>query len=249
MLTQNKMFAANLILVFIVAHATAEIPSYINVCGRKNPNLDECILKNIENLKNKICEGMPELSVPPTEPLALSKINVINSDTAKISLDNVYLRGICNFEVQSFHMDLEKRHFDVDLIFRQIKMNMTYNFNVNIIVPVAIKGPISITTDNVSAKSGVDLNVATKGNKQFVYLSNIKLDLGIKRYDANVSSFDDAQMATMREIGQHFLGNNQQELLAVLKPILEDVISKQILNFSNKIVRHFTYDELFPDRT
>lgn len=120
--------------------------SYINVCGRRNPNLDECIVQNVNSLKGKICTGMPEIGVQPTEPLYIDKLNIVDAPNAKISLSDVYLSGLCDFKINAFHMNLEKQHFDVDIAFNRIQMNMTYNFNVNIIAPVALKGPIHITT-------------------------------------------------------------------------------------------------------
>ncbi|XP_014470568.1 PREDICTED: uncharacterized protein LOC106742281 [Dinoponera quadriceps] len=240
------MFAAILTLAFVVAHIAAEIPPYINVCSRRDPNLDRCLLENIKNLKNKICQGMPELSVPPTEPMHMDQIDV-DTDNTKISFTNMYATGFCNYEVQSLHVDLEKQHVDIKIIFKQININTTCSFNVNVTKPVSMKGPIRITTDNVSAKAGIDLSMATEGNKEYVYLSNMDLDLDIKDYKTDVSSFNDGKIVQMQEISQKILGTNRQELLTVLKPNLEKIISKQILTFSNEIVKHFTYDELFPD--
>lgn len=102
--------------------------------------------------------------------------------------------------------------------------------------------------DDVAAKASVDLKVATKDGKDYVYLSNMNLDLDIKSFDADFSSFNDAEFSQLREIGQNLLGRNQQEIIRVLKPTIEKNITKHILRFSNKIVKNFTYDELFPDR-
>lgn len=107
---------------------------------------------------------------------------------------------------------------------------------------------VSSPADNVSAKAGVDLKVANKGGKEHVYLSDMKLDLDIKGYNADLSSFSDTQISQLRKIGESFAAQSQQEIIKVVKPIIEEVVIKHILSFSNKIVKHFTYDELFPDR-
>ena len=44
------------------------------------------------------------------------------------------------------------------------------------------------------------------------------------------------------------LQNNRQEIIESLLPHLEKAMSKKILELSNKISKHFSYDELFPDR-
>ena len=44
------------------------------------------------------------------------------------------------------------------------------------------------------------------------------------------------------------LAESRQELIESMTPSLEKAISKKILEVSNRICEHFTYDELFPDR-
>ncbi|XP_032681479.1 juvenile hormone-binding protein-like [Odontomachus brunneus] len=248
MSNRDKMFAATLVLAFVVAHVAAEIPSYIHVCGRRNPNIDECILKNVENLKSKICEGIPELSVKPIEPMHIKRIEVFNADNSKLFLNDMYITGLCNYDIKFFHMNFEKLHFDVDLEFKRINISTIYDLNANIIVNIAMKGPIHITTDNVSAKAGIDLNVTNKDGKEHVYVSNMNLDLDIKGYEVDLSSFSDTQLNQMRKIGETFAIQSRQEIIKVIKPIIEKIVIKHILNFSNEIVKNFTFDELFPDR-
>ena len=43
------------------------------------------------------------------------------------------------------------------------------------------------------------------------------------------------------------LANSRQEILKSLIPSLEKSMSKKVLEISNKITRHFPYDEMFPD--
>ncbi|EFN85085.1 hypothetical protein EAI_14880 [Harpegnathos saltator] len=224
--------------------------SYIHVCGRKDPNPGDCILRNVENLKSKICEGIPELSVEPLEPLYIDKIDVISADNVKIFFADVYISHLCNFEVKYFHSDLEKKHFDVNLLFKRIDINMTHNMNITKLfgLTVDLKGKeIHITSDNVLAKAGIDLNVVNKNDK--VYVSNINLDIDIKEYEADPSSYSKEESILTYGVGNSFIGNNQPQMLMVLKPVLEDAVSKQIFRLANAIVKQFTYDELFPDRT
>lgn len=89
---------------------------------------------------------MPELSVEPMEPMHIEKIEVINADNAKLIFHDVYITGLCNYDVKFFHLDLEKQHFDVDIIFKRINMSMIYDVDASVIVHIVMKGPISITT-------------------------------------------------------------------------------------------------------
>lgn len=243
------MFAATVAaFVLIVAHVAAEVPSYIHVCGRKDPKLDECIINNINNLKSKICEGIPELDIPANDPLILEELSISNTANTKLFLRDTSMTGLCNFNINEFHSDINKLHFDVKLSFGVLRLNSTYDFDVRLLVPIAHKGKVYITTDNVEAQVGIDMKVITKGGKRYMYLAKMKLNLDIKGYDAKYN-LNERELGQLNEIINNFIGNNQEEVIKSIKPALEEVITKRILLVSNDIVKHFTYEELFPDRT
>lgn len=88
----------------------------------------------------------------------------------------------------------------------------------------------------------------TKNNQKYVYISKINLNLDIKNFD---SKFDmnENDSSQIKEIINTFIGSNQEEIINRVKSPLEEKISKQILSIANNIVKHFTYNELFPEQT
>ncbi|XP_011706856.1 PREDICTED: juvenile hormone-binding protein-like [Wasmannia auropunctata] len=242
------MLAAAFAFVLITTHVTAEVPSYINICGRKDPNLDQCILNNIENLKDKICEGIPELDIRSTNPLLLDQLVIFDTPNTKLYIKDSKVTGLCDFTINSLHMDIDKLHFDVDLLFKQIQINSTYDLNLQLLVPIANKGQVYISTDNVGAKVGADIKVVTKNGQRYMYISKLTIKLDIKGYYIKLDQ-NQRELNQLREIVTNFVGNNQEEILRTFRPVLEKAISNEIISISNNIVKHFTYEELFPDRT
>lgn len=120
--------------------------SYIHVCGRRDPNLDQCILDNIKNLKNKLCEGIPELDIQSNDPLLLDQLVLFDTYNGKLYMKDSKVTGLCDFIVNFFNMDIDKFHFDVDLLFKHIQINGTYDLNLHILVPIINKGQVYIST-------------------------------------------------------------------------------------------------------
>lgn len=116
------------------------------MCGRKDPKLDQCILENIDNIKDKICEGIPELDVQPSNPFLLDKLVISDTSNTKIAIKDTKVSGLCDFEIKFLHADIDKLHFDVNLLFRRINLNATYDFNVRLLVPIVQTGLVYITT-------------------------------------------------------------------------------------------------------
>ncbi|XP_036143989.1 circadian clock-controlled protein daywake-like [Monomorium pharaonis] len=244
------MFATVFIFAFITVHVTAEIPSYIHVCGRRDPNINQCIMNNVENLKNKLCDGIPELYIESNNPLLLDTLTIINTPENKIYFRDVEITGLCDYIIHFIYFDIDKLHFDVDLLFTQLQINGTYDIDLRILAtPIIQKGKVYFTSDNVGAKVNADLKIVTKNGKRYVYISKMKVNLDIKGYNMEFDQIQMPQLKQLNEIVRNFLGNNQKEIIRTLKPFLEEVVTKQTISVSNRIVTHFTYEELFPDRT
>jgi len=62
--------------------------SYIKVCKRKDPELNKCVVNTIENLRNKLKTGIPELNTPPVEPLVLKHMRLLrNSQSTRFDFN------------------------------------------------------------------------------------------------------------------------------------------------------------------
>jgi len=263
--------------------------SYIHICGRRNPNLDQCIVDSVRNMKDKLCVGIPELSVPSIDPVIIDKIAILDSPNSKLHLSNLIINGLCDYNVSSLHMDLEQNRYDLVISFRHLLINATYEFDIRLLVPIAHKGNVFITTgmwnlaefawenqralekdfynskdltsyfgiivstflyfpsDNINTKTDMEMKIVTKNDKRYVYMSHMKIDIDIKNYNVQYD-LNDKELSELRKVISTFIGNNQHDVIAAFKTPLERTVSKRILELSNNIVKHFTYDELFPDR-
>lgn len=118
--------------------------SYLQICGQKNPNLDDCVIKSIENLNKKLIEGIPEIDILPIEPFLLDNITVIDMPNFKIVAMNMKLYNLSNFHIEYLHLDLEKMELDINLHFDKNEMNIDYDVTINLFVPLQKKGPLTL---------------------------------------------------------------------------------------------------------
>lgn len=88
------------------------------------------------------------------------------------------------------------------------------------------------------------METVTRNGKRYVFISKMILNLDIIGYYIEL----DQNQNQLREIVRNFVGNNQEEIIRSVKPIIEDVISRWAISLFNNITKHFTYEELFPDR-
>ncbi|XP_076621689.1 uncharacterized protein LOC143342091 [Colletes latitarsis] len=243
----SKMVVKELLfVVVVVGFANAEVPSYIHICGARNPKLDECVIQSVEALAPKLRKGIPELDIPPVDPLTIDRVQISNSPDFKAMATNIKLRGIQPYHVNFLHVDLEKQRVDIDLQFDEIRLNADYAVNARILVPISGNGPITLSTKDVNTKLHLDYKLVERNGKKYVYFWSITTHLDVKDYTVKfeAENFDKILQEAVRQA----LGNSHREILEATRPNLEKAISQKGLEMANKICKHFTFDELFPDR-
>lgn len=123
------------------------IALYIHICGRRDPNLDQCIMNNVKNLKDKVCEGIPDLNIQSSNPFLLDQLVIYDTPDHKLYIKDSKVTGLCDFVVNFFHIDIDKLHCDIDLSFKQFRINGTYNIYLRLLtLPVTNEAQFYVTT-------------------------------------------------------------------------------------------------------
>ncbi|XP_011879801.1 PREDICTED: uncharacterized protein LOC105568606 isoform X1 [Vollenhovia emeryi] len=241
------MITAFFILVVVTAYAAEDIPSYVHVCGRKDPNYNQCFLDNINIMKAKICTGMPELNVPPQEPVIIDKMVIFDTNNLKLFLQDTKIFGFCNFDVLSFNISPDKFHFDLTFLLKHFNMDTVYDIDIRLLVSLANKGIAHIFTDDVSGKMSVQLKEVTKNGKTEIYVSKASTNVDI--LDTKFTyEFDDSEknLVQLHQVIRNTVSENEREIMSIIKPILEARVSKLVIEIGNNVTRNRFY-QLFPD--
>lgn len=95
---------------------------YIKVCSQNDPHIAVCINNSIEEIRPRLLKGIPELDVPPLEPLSLQEITLQRGpDGAKIeaTVKNIKVKGPGTFIIKSLRYVCLTRRFQITGIFQQ----------------------------------------------------------------------------------------------------------------------------------
>ncbi|XP_076763076.1 putative beta-carotene-binding protein [Xylocopa sonorina] len=243
------MFFKQFLPLFIAAIfglAAAVVPPYIHVCGARNPKLDQCVINSINDLKDQLKAGIPELDVPPGEPLWIKDIVLVDMPNFKATGKDIMLSGLSNYRINSLHVDLQKKAIDLDITFDEARLEAMYNVHARILVPIDGHGPVNITAKDVNAKIKLTYKIVQRKGKEYIYFSSMTTRLNIEDFDIKwkIDNFD----GTLREAFAQALGSSHKEIIETTRPNIEKAISENCLSVANKICRRISYDELFPDR-
>ncbi|XP_011705019.1 PREDICTED: uncharacterized protein LOC105460288 [Wasmannia auropunctata] len=239
------MFTVLFAFMLATAYAAEKLPSYIHVCGLKNSNYDECILNSIKIAKSKVCTGMPEFNLSPTEPVIIDEIEIFNTNSLKFHLRDSKIRGYCDIDVKSANTSADRLHLDFDFVLRHLEMDSKYDFDIRLLVSLANKGLIHFSTDNLSGKMIIDLKEVTKNGKTELYASkaNTFLDVKVFKFELGESERD---LAQLNEALSNTVNENTKDIINIVTPVLEKTFSELIIKVINKMVYH-RKEQLFPN--
>ncbi|XP_024893348.1 uncharacterized protein LOC112468416 [Temnothorax curvispinosus] len=227
----------------ITTQVTAKLPSYLHACSHKDTNYNQCIANSIDSVKDKVCAGFPEINIPPGEPLTIDKIVIFDANNIKLYLKDAKIYGLCDFVVNSVNADFEKLHFDIDLSLRHIYTNVTYDFDIHLLVPIGHKGPAEVTSDNLGLKVGLDLKVLTRNDKKYIFASKATAKCDIKSFKYKFIE-DKKELADLHKILDDVVAKDTKEVIKAVSAAFEEKLSRFVISMFNDIA-FSRYEELF----
>ncbi|XP_044743482.1 protein takeout-like [Chrysoperla carnea] len=237
------------VILFLNEMVHGIIPDYIKVCKRSEPNVNDCIRNSVEQIRPKLLEGIPELEVPPIEPMEIPEVSLTRgpkSANIEALISNVRVWGPANFVIQTLESDLENNKFDFKILLPKLYFEGKYNLNARILLlNLHGNGNINGTFTNYKSNVSMQGHKIKKGDAEHLLFDRLKLKLSIgkaKLYFSNLFNGDPVLGPAVNQI----INDNSQTFINEIAPALERSIADVFTDIANKITLKFTYDELFP---
>ncbi|KAJ8673666.1 hypothetical protein QAD02_004928 [Eretmocerus hayati] len=233
----------------IISSTLAALPSYIKVCKRTDPNINDCIVNSIEHLRTKLREGIPELDVPAVEPLILDQIRLLRGPVGArldVNISGLQVYGPSTFRISDFHADVENVIFKFKVAFNKLQFRGKYSIDTRLLL-LRLKGDGPISGNFSKYESDVVLRAKKVFRNDNVYINFDKMEFDIKIgksyiHLGNLFNGNPVLSATSNEL----INSNSAIFLDELRPAMETSLANLFTDVANKITRSFTYDELFP---
>ncbi|XP_041973776.1 protein takeout-like [Aricia agestis] len=236
--------------VLLVLHfVAAEIPSYIKVCHRNDPNVDKCIMNSVEELRPKISKGIPELEVPGIEPLSLGQIILARGPQgAKLTavVNDVKVKGPSNFIMQELKSDLDKNRFDFKLLLPHLDFSGKYKMDIQILLlRLQGRGNISGSFKDYACNVTMRGHKEVRGGEEYLTFEPMKVKLRVGDSSINLTNLFDGD-PVLGPATNRVINENSQVFIEEIRPVLEKSLADIFTEMANKITSKFTYKELFP---
>ncbi|PNF31867.1 hypothetical protein B7P43_G07915 [Cryptotermes secundus] len=225
-------------LVDVAVRAVAlETPSYILPCNRTDPNINACIKRGFTHLRPYIAAGIPELSVPPMEPLVIPRLAMENGNGAvrvRATFNNMTIRGGSNYTITWIKSDVPKYRIDIGLSLPRIEATGKYEVAGNVLLfPVRSKGEFWAVFYNISAVTKiVGKEVTLEDGKRYMRTEKLLVDFTLGKSRFRIRDYiNDGNI--LGEAMNQFLNQNAEEIIKEMKPAASQTIARYFREFLN----------------
>jgi len=221
------------------------LPNFMTPCNRSDPDFYKCVKGNVEALKPKLKEGIPELFIPSLYPLVIPPITVNTEDRVKVRFKDIQIFNADDFNVDQFDINLEHHRVDLSVKFPRLRIKSTYN----------VKGKFLFLTfdENGPADGNYTNSQLHLGLKGTPYLQNDKEYLKWEKETISLT-VDTSHLVLEKLFGNHteindrintVINENMDTIISDLQPVLKSVISELVFGVVNKLFSNYSVKELF----
>ncbi|CAH1963274.1 unnamed protein product [Acanthoscelides obtectus] len=235
------------VVLLIGAASCRKLPSFIEICHRKDPQINKCLQRNVEILRPRLKNGIPEMQIPGFNPLVISQATLSGGVSFEAIFNNIRMYGADDFIMDRFEVTTDpKFRFDLDIHFDKLRILSDYKINGRLLVlQLNGAGPADGNYTNVKAHLTTEGEHYQKNGKDHVRFVDKKIDLSIGStnlyFDHILGDNDQLNVQTNRIINE-----NSQEIIKELSPVITKVIGEFVFGIANRIFERYSYDDLFP---
>ncbi|CAH1098585.1 unnamed protein product [Psylliodes chrysocephalus] len=241
-----KFFITFMCCIVSVAVAR-KLPSFIEVCHPKRVDVGECVKKNLEILRPKFRQGIPELQIPAFNPLKLSSADIKLGENFKTNLKNIKLWFSNSFSIEEFKVDLDHFRLEFTIKFPEVKAQGDYSINGKLLIlNLDGAGLGKIFLHNLTATVVASGKKEKKNGKEYIVPTNVDIKPEVQSMNIHLENLFPSNPELTEQANKLF-NDNQKVLFEDFSPLIVNLVKKLISNYINNFFSRYSYDVLFPD--
>ncbi|XP_039953710.1 circadian clock-controlled protein daywake [Bactrocera tryoni] len=228
----------------------AQLPSFVKICRRSDPNLDVCARNSLLGMRELLHYGIPELFIPPITPLVVPEIRM-DQDSGAIYLHSTFkditVNGLANFTLNELHINPQKMRMTLMMSVPNVTMNAKYKMQGKIMMmPLMGEGDFKANFSNVELSTVINAERYTRKERLYAKVKDVTVKYKLGKADLHLSNLFNGDHA-LGERMNTFVNENWDSLSSELRPLLETSISDIVRASAEKIFDTYSFDELLPE--
>ncbi|KAH8382984.1 hypothetical protein KR009_006157 [Drosophila setifemur] len=235
---------------WIAAIKPARLPSFLKVCYRQSPDLNTCARESFEMIRPRLMEGIPELYIPPMEPLIVPEVKM-DQDSGAIYLHSTYrnvkVTGISRHTVNELRLEPSKLKFIFSMTFPKLHMESDYSIKGKIMMmPLLGDGNCKVDLTNITMKTELIGQEYMKDGANFLKIKDVIVKYELSDVHIHLNNLFNGDKALGDRMNQ-FLNENWKALAEEVRPLMSKALVDILRASVDKLFAAFSYDDLLPE--
>ncbi|XP_050503389.1 uncharacterized protein LOC114345266 [Diabrotica virgifera virgifera] len=108
--------------------------NYIKACKPKETDISECIKQRVEELREQLNDGIPEMRIPSINPLEIPFAQMDLGEKSKASMKDIKLYGLPAFIIKDLKIDLDKDYIEIKVDIPHIRAEGEYTVKGKLLI-------------------------------------------------------------------------------------------------------------------
>ncbi|XP_011192233.2 protein takeout [Zeugodacus cucurbitae] len=249
-LTLLTAFSGVVLTGSIVEQERTQLPSFVKICRRSDPNLDMCARNSLLAMKDLLHYGIPELFIPPITPLVVPEIKM-DQDSGAIYLHstfkNITVNGLGDFTLNELHINPQKMRLTLMMSVPNVTMHAKYVMKGKIMMmPLMGEGDFKANFSNVELNTVITAEQYNKNGSTYAKVKDVKVKYTLGKAELHLSNLFNGDQALGDRMNT-FVNENWDSLSNELRPLMETSISDIVRASTEKIFDTYSFDDLLPE--
>ncbi|KAG5886294.1 hypothetical protein JTB14_001513 [Gonioctena quinquepunctata] len=236
------------VAVFCYSIQAAKLPSSFGRCSVKDPNMDECLEKNVENAIHYLKAGSPELGLDTFDPLHIPEL-IIGQGKGPVNVAQHYkdidLYGLTDSKVQYVHADFDKKMLFARSTTPELRLQGQYTMNGRILLlPMVGNGPMNLTLVNTKINHTITAEPFEKKGKAYWRIKSYTVTLRPERLIYKFDNLFDGDARLGPEINK-VLNDNWNEIFTDVRDGYEQSFGIIFHGLANRVFSRVALKDIF----
>lgn len=215
-------------LLAVRAAYLKEKPAFLTTCYLKDPNFEDCSLKQLQTLFARLVEGFPEIGALPLDPLQVTEIAVLSQGDGPVAvnstLTDMLVRGLSKTTAVLHRLNPKTNTLDTRLQIPRLRVDAKYKLSGRLLVlPLSGNGDVTIEPENLDVRAHLNLSLVEREGRRFFHVDSCKVNFTIGGLKMEFTNLYNGQKA-LEESTNKYLNENWEVAFDSLKPVLTETI-------------------------
>jgi len=196
--------------------------------ARCDDSLDNYIRAILDNLRDQMPVGLPDLNIPVLDPLRIGDIDVNHQDSKieiNLKIAGLTINKLSKFQIKNLTSDMSSMQFHIVIGFPDLDASASYDLKGKVfkLLPLYGTGPATFIAHDLVIQTTATIEITSEFRLQLTSFSH---DISFSGIDLNLQNF----------LGGGALGDTVNQLISMFGPKIFDANKGKFENALNDII-------------